>query len=285
MGSFVSHLFGNDSNIKTISHLFNSYPTGYISETTKQIVSALLVELNNNYTNDANHINWNYIHSTYLSLIPKGENLLLVNDCNGYSILQRAVSLKSVELTKWLLHYGCDCNRGTCSLPLHIATLNGPLEIVELLVREGARVDCEARMCYPGPHSHNCELGRRSGLMWNSGAQHNNANDRLQSAEYYAIDGDQAVILEFVMARSEDNWLPWQCQKKPLLHSAFERGAWNCVNYLIAERPEEINQLYDEYYPIHQAVLQPIRFLELLLQVTNRQSVCLATEHLLSLLV
>ena len=156
---------------------------------------------------------------------------------------------------------------GRAVFPFTSQTLTGPLEIVELLVKEGSRVDCEARMCYPGPHSHNCELGRRSGLLWNSGSQHNSANDRLQSAEYYAIDGDQAAILEFVMARSEDNWLPWQCQKKPLLHSAFERGAWNCVNYLISERPEEINQLYDEYYPIHQAVLQPIRFLELLLQV------------------
>ncbi len=122
-------------------------------------------------------------------------------------------------------------------------------------------------MCYPGPHSPNCEWGRRSGLMWSSGGQHNLSNDRLQSAEYYAIDGDQASILEFVMARSEDNWIPWQCQKKPLLHSAFERGAWNCVNFLITERPDEINQLYDEYFPVHQAVLQHIKFLELLIQV------------------
>ncbi|CAG2176369.1 unnamed protein product, partial [Oppiella nova] len=289
MGSFLSHIFASNSNMKTISHLFNSYPTGYICDTTKQIVSALLVELNNNYSNDANHINWNYIHETYLELIPKGENLLLVIDCNGYNILQRAVSLKSVELTKWLLGYGCDCNRGTCSLPLHIATLNGPIEIVELLVKYGARVDCEARMCYPGPHSPNCELGRRSGILYNSGSQHNSANDRLQSADYYAIDGDQASILEYVMVRCEDNWLPWQCQKKPLLHSAFERGAWNCVNYLISERPDEINQLYDEYFPIHQAVLQDIKFLELLIQcnadLTQRTSTQqLTVLHVLLLL-
>jgi hypothetical protein len=67
MGSYISSLFGNNK----ISHLFNSYPTGVISETGKQIVSALLIELNNNYSNDANHINWNYIESTYLSFIPK----------------------------------------------------------------------------------------------------------------------------------------------------------------------------------------------------------------------
>lgn len=124
---------------------------------------------------------------------------------------------------------------------------------------------------YPGLHTPNCELGRRHGNSITH-ASKSNSSDRLQSAEYYAIDGDQASILEFVMARSEDNWLPWQCQKKPLLHSAFERGAWSCVNFLITERPDEINHLYDEYYPIHQAVLQDLKFLELLIQVCLKLS-------------
>lgn len=33
---------------------------------------------------------------------------------------------------------------------------------------------------------------------------------------------------------------------------ACERGAWECVQFLISERADEINQCYDEYYPIHQ---------------------------------
>lgn len=30
-------------------------------------------------------------------------------------------------------------------------------ECVELLLKHGARIDVEARMCWPGPHSNNCE--------------------------------------------------------------------------------------------------------------------------------
>lgn len=58
-------------------------------------------------------------------------------------------------------------------------------------------------------------------------------------------------ILELLTQQGDDHWLPWQ-QKRPLLHIACERGAWSCVKYLVAERPEEINQCYDEYYPLHQ---------------------------------
>lgn len=61
----------------------------------------------------------------------------------------------------------------------------------------------------------------------------------------------QVEILELLTQQGDDHWLPWQ-QKRPLLHIACERGAWNCVKYLVSERPEEINQCYDEYYPLHQ---------------------------------
>ena len=61
----------------------------------------------------------------------------------------------------------------------------------------------------------------------------------------------QVDILELLAQQGEDHWLPWQ-QKRPLLHIACERGAWNCVKYLVSERSDEINQCYDEYYPIHQ---------------------------------
>lgn len=30
-------------------------------------------------------------------------------------------------------------------------------DCVELLLKHGARVDVEARMCWPGPHNPNCE--------------------------------------------------------------------------------------------------------------------------------
>ena len=66
-------------------------------------------------------------------------------------------------------------------------------DAVELLLKHGARVDVEARMCWPGPHQHNCEersKNVRKGLdiVYPS-------SDKLQCAIYYAIDGDQVRMI------------------------------------------------------------------------------------------
>lgn len=109
----------------------------------------------------------------------------------------------------------------------------------------------------------------------------------------------QVDILELLAQQGEDHWLPWQ-QKRPLLHIACERGAWNCVKYLVSERSDEINQCYDEYYPIHQvrwlnsgtfftidcrlmlcvfqASLHDIKFLELLIQCGAETTVRTSTQ-------
>lgn len=71
--------------------------------------------------------------------------------------------------------------------------------------------------------------------------------------------------LQLLIQQGEERWLPWQ-QKRPLLQIACERGAFNCVRFLASERSEEINQCYDEYYPIHQAALHNIKFLDLLIK-------------------
>lgn len=105
------------------------------------------------------------------------------------------------------------------------------------------------------------------------------SSEKLQSAVYYAIDSDHVEILELLMQQGEGNWLPWQ-QKQPLLHLACERGAWNCVKFLVSERSLEINQCYDEYYPIHQAALHDIKFLELLIQCGADVRVRTATQQM-----
>ena len=46
------------------------------------------------------------------------------------------------------------------------------------------------------------------------------------------------------------------------------RGAWNCVKYLVSERSDEINQCYDENFPLHQATLHDIKFLGSLSRIT-----------------
>lgn len=186
-----------------------------------------------------------------------------MHDDYGYNILQRSVGLNHIDLTKWLLHrHRPDVNRSPCSLPLHIATLRGYEECVELLLRHGARIDVDTRMCFPGAHTRNCE---------ESGKWHNNVDDvserlntKLQNALFYAIDGDQYNVLSLLTQKMEEPWIPFRV-KKPLLHLACERGAWNCVQQLVVTRSEEINLIMDEYYPIHHAVLHDGRFLELLI--------------------
>ncbi|XP_064473025.1 ankyrin-3-like [Ornithodoros turicata] len=261
MGALISSFF------QTGGHLLSSS----VSDNTRRLVLALLEEMR---SKEATHIHWSAIES-YLVQIPKGENILSVVGPDNYNLLQRAISFNCVELVRWVLSRGCDVNRGVCSLPLHIAALQGNEEIVELLLKHGARVDSEARMCFPGPHNQVCELCSYVGAS----ASTDRYSERLQSAEYYAIDGDHANILELLLAQGEDSWLPWQ-QKRPLLHLACERGAWNCVRFLVAERSEELNQCYDEYYPIHQAALQDKKFLELLIQCGAEVTARTTTQQL-----
>lgn len=200
--------------------------------------------------------------------IPKYENILAIHDETGYNLLQKSVGLNHIELARWLLQrHRPDVNRSSCSLPLHIACLKGYEECVELLLKHGARIDTEARMCFPGAHSHNCE---ESGKYKNQGddvgvCDRPNPNTKLQNAVCYAIDGDQINVLNILAQKMEEPWMPFRV-RKPLLHIACERGAWKCVQHLVQTRSDEINLIKDEYYPIHQAVLHDGRFLELLIQ-------------------
>jgi hypothetical protein len=47
---------------------------------------------------------------------------------------------------------------------------------------------------------------------------------------------------------------------------------------LVSERSDEINQCYDEYYPIHQSTLHDIKFLELLIQCGADTNVRTSTQ-------
>ena len=79
-------------------------------------------------------------------------------------------------------------------------------DVVELLLKHGARVDVEARMCWPGPHQQNCEERGRH-LSTNNphnevGSSDVRSSDKLQCAIYYAIDGDQVCYLHELRGRN-----------------------------------------------------------------------------------
>ncbi|RZF47779.1 hypothetical protein LSTR_LSTR006043 [Laodelphax striatellus] len=233
-----------------------------------------------------------------LSSIPKSENILVVHNEEGYNLLQKCVGINNVDMVRWILSRNVDLNRGACSFPLHIACLKGYADCVELLLKHGARMDVEARMCWPGPHNQNCE--ERGKHYVHDDMMADRSSDKLQSAICYAIDGDQVVVLEQLLARgggdggegggSGSQWLVrWLgaaggvgsvAKQRPLLHAACERAAFACCKYLVAVRQDEVNRCYDEYYPIHQAALKHIKFLELLIEHGAETKVSTATQQM-----
>lgn len=142
-----------------------------------------------------------------------------------------------MELVRWLLtRHRLDVNRSPCSLPLHIACLKGYEDCVELLLKHGARIDTEARMCFSGSHSNNCEeSGKYVGAQGDvsicggtnsvcvGGNDRHNTYTKLQNAVCYAIDGDHVNVLNILSQKLEEPWVPFRV-KKPLLHLACERG-------------------------------------------------------------
>lgn len=149
-------------------------------------------------------------------------------------------------------------------------------------MKYGARLDCEARMCFPGPHYRNCE----EGIKYSSNTHDNNSvvgwlrlNSKLQNALCYAIDGDHIGVVNILAQKLEEPWVPFRV-KKPLLHLACERGAWKCVQHLVISRSDEINLIKDEYYPIHQAVLHDVKFLDLLIQHGASTTVRTCTQQM-----
>lgn len=185
-----------------------------------------------------------------------------------------------MELVKWILtRPHTDVNRFPCSLPLHIACLKGHIECVELLLKHGARLDTEARMCFPGLHSHNCEeMGKYKGEPDSVVCER--PTTKLQNCVSYAIDGDQINVLNILSQKMEEPWGVLFRGRKPLLHLACERGAWNCVQQLVTTRSDEINLIKDEFYPIHQAVLHDGRFLDLLIQHEASTTVRTSTQQM-----
>ncbi|XP_021964481.1 ankyrin-3 [Folsomia candida] len=269
----------------SLGNLSSSSSNQRISDVTREKVMELFYVLRANPKVSINKIDG------LLCIIPKNENILCVTDSSGYNILQKTVSLNHIEIVRWILsRSNVDVNRGSCSLPLHIACYKGYKELVEMMVHKyRARVDLEFRMCWPGPHHINCEQRSHNCITLDHHLPRlDRSSDKLQNAIYYAIDGDHPIILDMLLQKGDETWLPWyeanfRHQKRPLLHVACERGAWACVQFLINERGDEINQLFDEYFPIHHAVLHDVKFSMSLLAAGALATVRTATENMSAL--
>lgn len=144
-------------------------------------------------------------------------------------------------------------------------------------MKHGARLDTEARMCFPGSHSHNCEESGKYKAQEDVNCE---ITSKLQNCISYAIDGDQINVLNMLAQKMEEPWGVLFRGRKPLLHLACERGAWNCVQQLVTTRSDEINLMKDEFYPIHQAILHEGKFLDLLIQSGAETTVKTCTQQM-----
>ncbi|XP_023338966.1 ankyrin-3 [Eurytemora carolleeae] len=265
MGGALSHFFQSGHALLSSGH------SRGVSDTTRKNIRIVFDALRANPKVTVQRL------EGLLGQIPRSENILIIHNEEGYHLLQKCVGINNVDMIRWCISRNIDINRGCCSLPLHIACLRGFEDAVELLLKHGARIDVEVKplVFWKKSKIFLDILMTTLKLVFRS-------SDKLQCAIYYAIDGDQVDILELLAQQGEDHWLPWQ-QKRPLLHIACERGAWNCVKYLVSERSDEINQCYDEYYPIHQSTLHDIKFLELLIQCGAETTVRTSTQLMTAL--
>ncbi|XP_022902693.1 ankyrin-3 [Onthophagus taurus] len=274
MGGSVSQVFHSGSVLLSTSHGHR------VSDSTRQKVHTVFDALRANPKVGVQRL------EGLLQQIPKNENILMIHDEAGYNLLQKCVGANNIELVRWLLnrHSSTDVNRCPCSLPLHIACLKGHDECVDLLLKHGAKIDVEARMCWPGPHSNNCEeRGKYLSIQQDESCmerEREKPQNKLQSAMYYALDGDQVNILIMLAQKCEDLWNVVFRSRKPMLHAACERGAWKCTQFLVMERSEEIHILKEEYYPIHYAVLHDSKFLELLISAGADTTVRTCTQQM-----
>lgn len=66
-------------------------------------------------------------------------------------------------------------------------------------------------MCWPGPHSNNCEeRGKTTRNLQDDTCMERDRDrppSKLQSAIYYTLDGDQVNILTLLAQRCEDPWV------------------------------------------------------------------------------
>lgn len=192
MGSSVSQAFRSSALL--------THRDGKVSEATAEKLQIVFEILQTNPKVSIHTLDY------LLTQITKHENILAVHDDAGYNILQRAIGLNQVDLVKWLLNrHNLDVNRSPCSLPLHIACVRGNETLTELLLKHGARVDTEARMCFPNAHSPNCEERGKYGKLMSQGEP---TTTKLQNALAFAIDGDHFGVLSILTQKIDEPW-PW----------------------------------------------------------------------------
>lgn len=80
------------------------------------------------------------------------DSLMLVTNSFGYNLLQTATAYGDREIIDILISEGVSPDSGKCSLPLHIASHKGDIDLVLHLLDLGANLNKECGMCWPKSH-------------------------------------------------------------------------------------------------------------------------------------
>ncbi|KAF7293330.1 Multiple ankyrin repeats single kh domain [Mycena kentingensis (nom. inval.)] len=152
------------------------------------------------------------------------------------------------DLVEFLLGHGVNANLfrwdNDRQTPLHAAIRAGHLDVVELLVANGAEAGVRG-MCYRCRQSHPCALRR---LAWTP--SHPSTSDQLWKAEYKRIKGLHVDCRDFstwtpLLNVADKNYQTLRdvgASRATPLHYAALKGHLTVVRYLIDFRKQDINE-------------------------------------------
>ncbi|CAH1799291.1 unnamed protein product [Owenia fusiformis] len=182
---------------------------------------------------------------------PSHEALHEVVTDNGYNIFQEAVIRNNALLVKALIRKGFSVDQGRCSKPIHLACKLGHLDLVKILIENGAKTDIETGMCYP--NSHLPHYQPRSKFQFMDKDIFDCDRDHMLPL-LYAIQGNHVDIVRLLLENQETLQPVWLIQKYPL-HYACHSGSFDCMKYLLEQCPTHL-KLPDSrgLYPLHYSV-------------------------------
>ncbi|XP_074642929.1 uncharacterized protein LOC141900095 [Tubulanus polymorphus] len=161
--------------------------------------------------------------------LPNDEDLSVVTDDSGYNLLQKAIIAADTDLIPVILDKGWNCDHGDCSFPLHLACKLGQLEIVELLLENGAQPDIKSSVCYPCDHSPAvCGSVPLVSYFRRTPKCLGNSDPELPIS--YAIENDHVDIVRLLLA---DPYHTGTYHYQQLFEAACRHGAFECMQFLV----------------------------------------------------
>jgi ankyrin repeat protein len=154
----------------------------------------------------------------------------------GYVLLRNAVKDKHTEVAKLLLANGSKVNtiNGTSTdTALHFATINGDIQIVEMLVNRGAEINVKNR--YGVTPLHSAVESKKMEiieLLVNEGADVNASNTNGITPMHLALENCSEEIINILLSRVADG----KAKRKDCItyvRIAAERGYLQIVNHLL----------------------------------------------------